>query len=191
MTNNDIYADYSAFTETTAIYPNQIAAEYLALGLCSEAAECVELLQTKTLHVFTRDLGPEVGDCQWYTTRLARLYDFTLTELVNDALIRPIGSNDIETLLSKITVQAGLIAGKVKKQLRDGAKWTGEEREEARKYIRERLVETIRLSSNVALWLHAKGVIDYGSYPNLLRRNREKLNGRRERGTLGGSGDNR
>lgn len=191
MTNNDIYADYAAFTESTAFYPAHVAAEYLALGLCSEAAECLEVFHTRALPEFIRSLGPEVGDCQWYATRLALIYDFTLTDLTRDAFEMQASIHDVETLLGKLSIQSGLIAGKIKKQLRDGSTWTGEEREEARKYIRDRLVRVIRISSDIALWLHSRGLIEYGSYPNLLRRNREKLESRKARNTLGGNGDNR
>lgn len=189
-----IYNEYAAFCGTTAIYPQHVAAEYLALGLCSEAAECVELFVTEKRRdtMLPLLIGSECGDVQWYVARMCATYGFDYAELVHDAkrqwLPCPYA---VDYSLTQLSVEAGLVAGKVKKQLRDGAGWTGEQREDARQYIRERLVRIIGLSMRTADKLHVLGAQQYGSYDMLLVRNREKLNGRAKRGTLGGSGDNR
>lgn len=191
----NLYDDYAAFTEMTAIYPQQVAAEYLTLGLCSEAAECVELLLTKrntNLVQLGNTLGAEVSDVQWYTARLAMLYNFTFSEIVEDAkrAYRPT-AHDIDSLLSRITVEAGLIAGKVKKQLRDGHTWNGEQREEARQYILARLIGVVLLTMYVTDWLYANHSAEYSSYDKVLKMNRRKLEDRAARGVLRGSGDTR
>ena len=164
------YEEYELICSKTAIYPEELAAPYLALGLCSEAAE---LTQTKTRTEYVKELG----DCQWYITRLANHYGFTLRGLAQEAaLYAP--TTDAERQLIE---QAGLLAGLIKKQIRDGAKWTGEEREESRQKVRGTLISCTRHSMALAR----------GEYTTVLRKNAEKLLSRMERGKLRGSGDNR
>lgn len=164
------YEEYELVCSKTAIYPEELAAPYLALGLCSEAAE---LTQART-HV---EYAKELGDCQWYITRLANHYSFSLRELVQQAaLYAP--SEEAERQLIE---QAGLLAGLIKKQIRDGAKWTGEEREESRQKVRDTLISCTRHSMELAR----------GEYLTVLRKNAEKLLSRMGRGKLQGSGDNR
>lgn len=189
-----LYHDYCVFTGTTAVYPQHVAAEYLALGLCSEAAECVELLYKRngSNYRLGTELGSELGDVAWYTARLAYTYEFDFAELVNTAKkLYATTVHDIETLLAKLTVEAGLIAGKVKKQLRDGHTWNGEQREDARTYIRVRLIQSIVLSMHVTDWLYAHHSAEYSSYDKLLKMNRMKLESRQQRGVLRGDGNQR
>lgn len=190
------YNEYCNFTGTTAIYPQHVAAEYLGLGLCSEAAECVEIVLCHNPNFNTQQIanaiGPELADCAWYTARLAHTYNLEFAAIVNDAKLayRP-NIKSLEDLLSEITVQAGLIAGKIKKQLRDGASWNGEQREEVRQDIRARLVKIVMLSMQITDWMYANYGTEYNSYDKLLKMNRKKLEGRKDRGTLSGSGDAR
>lgn len=190
MTN--LYDDYCAFTGTTAIYPQHVAAEYLTLGLCSEAAECVELIYAKPLLKCFEEIGGELGDCQYYVARLAHTYNLDFAQIVQWAkLAYHPSAYRIEDLLTKISVQAGLIAGKVKKQLRDGNTWNGEQREDARFYIQSRLIDIVEMSMHATDWLHAHHGSEYGHYDNLLIKNREKLQSRKERGVLRGDGSAR
>lgn len=188
------YSDYAAFCETTAIYPEHVAAEYLALGLCSEAAECVELFVTEKRRdtMLPLLIGAECGDVQWYVARKCALYGFEFGQVVSDAKRAYLPCPyDVSMPLTELTVETGLIAGKVKKQLRDGANWNGEQREDARQYIRDRLVRIVVLSMQVTDKLHEMGAHGYGSYDKLLGKNIEKLSSRKARGALGGDGDNR
>lgn len=107
--------DYQVIAHATAIYPHERGAEYLALGLASEAGE---------------------------------------------------------------------VAGKIKKQLRDGQHWNGEQREEHRQAI---LAE----AGDVA-WYLAELCTHYNMpFGALLQGNLDKLASRKARGTLQGSGDTR
>lgn len=198
MTMNP-YNAYQQFTSTTAIYPQQSAAEYLTLGLNSEAAECVEAFLKPSRGdsiVFANNIGKELGDVQWYAAQLARAYHFDFGDIVDEAKkqypgIGVSGFADGEELMSRITVEGGLIAGKVKKQLRDGPTWLGEQREESRQYIRDRLVRIVTLSMRVSDWLYANGAESYSTYDLVLIENRKKLTDRQARGALRGDGDNR
>jgi len=64
--------DYQIWTRSTAIYPENMALEYLALGLCSEAGEVAGKVKK-----YIRDGGfnsealeAEIGDVFWYLCRL-------------------------------------------------------------------------------------------------------------------------
>lgn len=192
-----LYNDYAAFTATTAVYPTQVAAEYLSLGLCSEAAECVEVDADVRVSISSvqrgNTIGKEIGDVQWYAARMSDVYNLDFDTLVNDAKKAYVPGFDISlsAILRDITVESGLVAGKVKKQLRDGATWTGEQREEVRQYIRARLIKIIGLSMLAGDWMYANHCDEFSSYDKILKMNRRKLEGRVERGTIRGSGDNR
>lgn len=195
----DIYDDYCDFTGTTAIYPQHVASVYLALGLCSEAAECVELVYLNPLLGCVGDgggelseLGDELGDVQWYVARLAHTYDIGFSTIVNGAkrLYQPHGY-DVEDLLTLIAMKAGLIAGKVKKQLRDGDTWTDAQRAEAHQFIGYHLTGVILLTMYAANWLYANHGVEYSSYDKVLTMNRRKLEGRQQRGALHGDGNAR
>lgn len=189
-----LYNDYAAFTATTAIYPDQVAAPYLALGLCSEAAECIELMYAQSnVAMLGHELGGEMGDVMWYSARLAATYDISFDELVRRAKAshRFKLEVDLHKTLDEITMRSGLIAGKIKKQLRDGQSWTGEQREDARQYITEQLTVILRLAIDVTDWLYAHHNAEYSSFDKLLQMNRKKLESRQSRGVLSGDGSNR
>ena len=64
---------YQAFTDSTAIYPDDKALEYVALGIASEAGEFAGKIKK-----FIRDgvydqkaLEAELGDVLWYVARAA------------------------------------------------------------------------------------------------------------------------
>lgn len=79
--------DYQKFTRTTAIYPQDYALIYLALGLASEGGEVAgvvkkairdnlseEEIQEKLIH--------EIGDVCWYVARLADELGLNLEEIL-------------------------------------------------------------------------------------------------------------
>ena len=66
------FDDYQDATEETAIYPDDQALEYLALGLNGEAGEVAEKIKK---HIrddkkFDEDFAKELGDVMWYLARL-------------------------------------------------------------------------------------------------------------------------
>lgn len=90
----------------------------------------------------------------------------------------------VEYLALGLASEAGEVAGKIKKQIRDGAKWTGEQREEHR-------VRILYEMGDVA-WYLAELCTHYNvGFDTLLQMNLDKLNNRHTRGVLGGDGDNR
>lgn len=105
--------EFQRLAHTTAIYPNERAPEYLALGLASEAGE---------------------------------------------------------------------VAGKIKKQIRDGATWTGEKREEQRRAILSEISDVLWYSAEICTLLGA-------DLSAVMQLNIDKLKSRQLRGTLHGDGD--
>lgn len=80
--------------------------------------------------------------------------------------------------------EAGEVAGKIKKIIRDGADWTGEEREEVRKAMLYELGDVVWYVNELGLNLGF-------SLTEVLAANIVKLESRQRRGVIGGSGDNR
>ena len=82
----------------------------------------------------------------------------------------------LEYLALGLTSEAGEVAGKVKKLIRDGK---GDR-------------ESIAYEVGDVLWYCAVLASELGvSLNTIMQKNLEKLHGRKERGTLAGSGDNR
>ena len=89
--------DYQEWSKTTAIYPQDRALEYLALGLASEAGEVAGKVKKKI-----RDGGidvmstvDEIGDVFWYLVRICDTLGFSAEavldrnhEKLNDRLSR-------------------------------------------------------------------------------------------------------
>lgn len=68
-----LIAEYINWTDTTAVYPKERAAEYLQYGLLSECGE-VAALYKRNLRDGTEidplDELKELGDCAWYLARM-------------------------------------------------------------------------------------------------------------------------
>ena len=90
----------------------------------------------------------------------------------------------IEYTVLGLTSEAGEVAGKVKKQIRDGSKWTGEQMEDHRQAVIDELGDVLWYAAELAHQLN----ITLGE---VAARNIWKLAGREKRGTLRGSGDKR
>ena len=88
----------------------------------------------------------------------------------------------LEYLALGLTSEAGEVAGKVKKLIRDGADMEGYE------------LKKIAISSEIGdvLWYCAMMAKEVGVPLNeIMKENLKKLHSRKERGTLSGSGDDR
>lgn len=80
--------------------------------------------------------------------------------------------------------EAGEVAGKIKKRLRDGNSWTPAEWEANRGAILDEIGDVLWYCSQLASEFNG----DLGA---IMERNLQKLADRQERNVLGGSGDNR
>lgn len=80
------FDDYQEFTDSTAIYPDSKALEYLSLGLVSEAGEVAGKVKK-----FIRDgdfdvdaIAAEIGDVMWYCAQLCSNLELYMSEVVKD-----------------------------------------------------------------------------------------------------------
>lgn len=187
--NTNLYTGYLAFTDTVARYPTAFEKPYLALGLCDET--CDELVTAVNRGNFT-DVFLELGDSQWYAARLCKVFGFDYAELIGTAktVYKGVSGHVLSSITEALSITAGMIAGRVKKYLRDGERWNEEATTNFRNVLRDYLVRFFCLSFVMIdlLW-----VVDskLGNYDACLHANVAKLGGRLERGTIHGDGDHR
>ncbi len=76
------FDDYQEKTEETAVYPEEDAIEYLALGLNGEAGEVAEKVKKSIRDdkELGDDLRDEIGDCLWYIARLLDELGYDMSE---------------------------------------------------------------------------------------------------------------
>ena len=208
-----IFAEaYNAFTVTTAKYPTdivQLAGNvsagmlYTGIGLANEVGELAELFDQEAIREEFRveryqKAWHELGDVQWYAARLCAetpelpRFDVLVQEGMQrlaDAEYREVRISGYD-LQSALCAHAGRVLGVIKKMMRDGATWSGEKRAEKIAELRGALAAVIAVSVDYA---ERTGPLVgcEGGYEKLLFDNREKLNGRKERGTLQGDGGER
>jgi NTP pyrophosphatase (non-canonical NTP hydrolase) len=77
------FDEYQSRTEETAIYPENQALTYLALGLNGEAGEVAEKIKK---HIrdgkeLDEDFAQELGDVLWYLTRTVDELDHSLSDI--------------------------------------------------------------------------------------------------------------
>ena len=89
------FNDYQHRTSSTAIYPEEKALEYLALGLCSEAGEVAGKLK-KIIRDYGSnmteekrfELASELGDVLWYVSQLALELNVTLDVIAHENIAK-------------------------------------------------------------------------------------------------------
>lgn len=74
---------YQDWTDSTAIYPDHRALEYVALGLASEAGEFAGKVKKliRDGNVDVDDMVAELGDVMWYLTRAAAELEVHLSDV--------------------------------------------------------------------------------------------------------------
>ena len=77
---------YQDFAETTAIYPEELALEYLTLGLCSEAGEVAGKIKKlirdqESKEGDKEDIAKELGDVLWYVANLCSEMEIFMSEV--------------------------------------------------------------------------------------------------------------
>ncbi len=76
------FDDYQKKTGETAVYPEENAIEYLALGLNGEAGEVAEKVKKSIRDdkELGDDIRDEIGDCLWYIARLLDELGYEMSE---------------------------------------------------------------------------------------------------------------
>jgi len=163
---------YQSWTRSTAIYPAAGTGEvaelmYLALGLAGEVGELTQLQSRQH-----PELLKELGDVAWYVARLASALNLTLSEPQLAV------STDFATQCLNLAHLAGTICNSVKKLYRDG------DNPQLRAKIQPTLLEIVAQLATLA--------IDSNSVlADVLAQNHDKLESRKSRNQLSGSGDHR
>lgn len=90
----------------------------------------------------------------------------------------------VEYIALGLASEAGEVAGKIKKQIRDGKNWSGEQREDHRYHIAAELGDV--------MWYIAELCTQYDLLlEDIAQHNLDKLASRAQRNVIGGSGDTR
>jgi hypothetical protein len=187
------FEQYEAFCTSTAVYKPDIAETYLCLGLAGETGELLDILLGYRGDV--NHLMLELGDSQWYAARLCTGYRFDFAKMCEAADERRREGNHEPSGSPKesganMACMAGRIADKVKKRLRDGDNWSAGDLNRFLNEVREFLILFLAHSMELVSVVNARYGTAY-SYHRVLTMNRDKLQSRKERGTLHGSGDHR
>lgn len=192
---------FAAFTQTVATYPRESRKEYVVLGACNEAGELVDALDQNREGAF--DMAKyakafdELGDVVWYLARVP--VEFALSasfgemclaaamEIKDHPRESPVTCVELQLGLMKYT---GLMAGVVKKMLRDGDVWNETKRKQKLEELERNLYEALKLVIEHTERTSPLLGIE-GGFAHLLRLNTDKLQDRKERGVLKGDGDAR
>lgn len=108
---------YQAEALTTAVYPLERELDYTILGLCSEVADVAELVWIFTLP--SPELKSELGDCYWYVAAVADAIHEPLQQVWEMRDETRDSGHKPNLLTAELVVQAGLLAGLLKKSIRD------------------------------------------------------------------------
>lgn len=183
--------DYQAKAVTTAL-PTAFDLGYLIPGLVAEAAEVAELFEVEhweSQEEFLHELKSEVGDVLWFTALIANEYLYALDserflENIGEELEADTGiADDVSTTtyLFSLFLSCGAISGFYAKGVRDS------HGDIKAKHI-ESLFEHVASIAATALQLaHDRGI----AIEEVLEYNISKLFSRKDRGVLGGSGNDR
>jgi NTP pyrophosphatase (non-canonical NTP hydrolase) len=183
--------EYAEVARSMAIYPSDRVYEYPSLGLGGEIGELCEKLDArefKVRPVSDTDLRKEFGDVLWYVMNTALDAKIDIDELVPDCCSGLRAATFAEIQKAVPSSRPGILAG-----------LGGKACELAKKYIRDDGVTmTDKRRDNVHLTL-IQILLCLGGLCNLCglsleeaaQENLDKLQSRKDRGVLQGSGDNR
>jgi hypothetical protein len=190
------FSEYTKIAGSTAIYPDRgNNLPYVVLGLVDGACELMEACEVGVDGISAEDrdrLLKEVGDVLWYASQVT--FEANLELGVDDlgtlgvdwpaaSLVRSSDVGAFETAASIVMI-AGRVAGFTKKAIRD----TGGSLTEISKIeVGRALVQILILADSLACCINS-GMMTLG---DVARMNLAKLQSRKERGVIGGSGDNR
>lgn len=171
------FSDYQVAARSTAIYPkigNNFP--YVALGLVDET---LEFLEKMTNGSDDTEKLKELGDVSWYISNCYSELGLPMGKAPTYPVVYNYGNEC--TTLDHILINCGKVAGLAKKAIRDDDGLVTEERSQKIKT----LLEFIKND-----WVEI--VVAMGGYPEeVLQGNLDKLQSRKDRGVLTGSGDNR
>lgn len=177
------FENYAKFMEHKVVGKEpSILVPIVFLGLSEETEEALEKIELRD----APGLDAEIGDMHWYLNAMRAILGFSFEELLPVAVVNCASDeNDVQekTLSSMLRILrlAARIAGPGKKIIRDDNYQPTEGR-------REKIKTWMR---NIYAELAVIGLMNGKTQTHYLENNISKLQGRFERGTLRGDGDNR
>lgn len=175
---------------TTKIYRDEVALPYVVLGLCGEAAEMkeksIELIRNAFSQEIRVEFAKEVGDVAWYMAAIASETKQDLGDFGRILVFESNGNSNLEEAVDTLLIQAGGIAEVMKKALRDNY-----EEVSSGRIPQDKLSKINNFLSKLIVAIQVVCVISGLDFSQILQENIDKLQSRKERNTLGGSGDNR
>lgn len=167
---------------TTAVFPVDRSLDYTVFGLCSEVGELAEVILSEGGNIGERRerILSESGDCWWYSAAIADALDVSL-DVVACYADFPIDSGDNEQLFLRLVAASGNLAGAVKKAIRDNE---GHLTPERREYVLGQLNTVVATLDHLAINCQTTRYAVWA-------KNLNKLQDRKQRGVLQGSGDHR
>lgn len=196
------FSAYEAAALTTAVYPGQggpLGLMYVALKGAGEAGEFAQhLVEDRAIPVDL--LKKEIGDEFWYCAAKARELGTTLGELLGSDVIETVEETldfttvSVRHLALVGAAQAGQFAEQVGKAIRDDGMGAVEFSSEGPRELgpSTKRIEQLRqlLADHVEHLVQKARALDT-SLAEIGAANIAKLQDRKDRGVLGGSGDNR
>lgn len=189
------YNEFQAAAKETAIYPKDRALEYTVLGLLSEVGELSGAYLKAKKEWFQQDWDnviKELGDVFWYAAAICSELDLELGEDfgVSAAQVDTLTQRSRGFTVVAMTEHAGEVASAIKKFFRDDTPDFDTDTVDA---FMGSIHEQKMLGHLRALMTQGENlahILDT-DMSTVLTLNINKLNSRKERGVLGGSGDNR
>lgn len=177
--------DYAEQARSTAVYPQADKYIYPSLGVGGEIGELCEKLDKISWMSPVHDQGParkEVGDVLWYIAAVCYDANLSMKNLIGMETFEELEefTNYTESIGS-LAGKAGVICELAKKCIRDDGRQLTEDR---RNHVRAALANLLLCLSAIC---NSYGI----SIAEAASDNLAKLQDRKNRGVLGGSGDNR
>ena len=188
--------EYQKLARGTAL-PGALSLDYLIPGLAGEVGEAVEAATQSEPISLKEELASELADINWFFAMICNVlrWDFfevafwgnkeaTLesNQLLIDEYFESHGEElSIQEHLDNLQVCVGNVCSAWAKSVRDNKRIISPEKADQ---IKENMADAFWVNGLLA---HKTG----NTVEDLLKKNIEKLYGRKERGVLGGSGNNR
>lgn len=188
------WKEYLVESEKTAVYyqwasdnvtQDVIKAVYPILGLVGELAELREKIIN---YAGAKEIQKEISDCNWYLADIARIYNIVLSMPSGDAVYGIYIHNEGMSILDTINHVLGIASDMCnvsKKVIRDSGGFITFDHSQKIAVNLQNVFEWVVYLCHYFV-AHEEYPFEY-----ILQMNLDKLFDRKERGVLGGEGDNR
>jgi hypothetical protein len=187
--NLDYLDYYMEFTDSTAVYPDEVALTYSILGLVNELAETIECYNDQIAQNDTnlKAIALELGDVVYYLCRIVKHLGLPpLSTLFSQYSLSKLDSSRyavmrLSKVFEKAVIYSGFFAGTLKKQLRG---------DEAYQSL-DTLQSKMRVMSLFVILDELALLFGFNNLLSIMNLNMAKLSARKLAGTIKGDGDYR